>query len=321
MSADEDPDGDGPPAVSRPGERSTSSDGPEATAVSKPSEAFQALGNEVRMGILETMLERHDAGEPRATFSALFAASAVETSAGFAYHLEQLVGPYLRKTDDGYAFTYAGLTLARAIAAGAYTRRVDHDGIALEERCPFCDADALEARSSDNVVGVGCRDCGRTLLRLGFPPSGLEAHGDRLPEAFDRHHRHRLALMRDGVCPECSGDVVARATAPAEPVADALPDSLADHVQASFECQQCGYDLRCPITLSLLEHPAVVSFYHDHGEAIRDRPIWNVGHEWAETVLSEDPLCVRAVTELDGEALALYVDAALRVLEVQRAHG
>ncbi|WP_207592544.1 DUF7351 domain-containing protein [Halomontanus rarus] len=348
--------------------------------VSEPSDAFQALGNEIRIGIIETMLEHVDADsdaevraedertsgsddvdrhtQTRLTFSELFETTDLETSAQFAYHLEQLVGPYLRKTESGYELTYSGLRIARAIATGAYTHRVDHAPISLAEPCPFCEADALEAQSTDNVVTVACRGCDRSLLSLQFPPAGLVAHGENesgkaipetdepdtetateakavteteavtetpiapatgVPDAFDRYHRHRLALMRDGVCPECSGDVDTTLVPTSAVVEDVLPEEMADHVQASFECQQCGHDLRTPVTLTLLQHPAIVSFYYDHGQDVRDRPIWNVGHEWSESVLSTDPLCVRVVVELEGDVLALYVDASLRVVEVQRA--
>lgn len=304
-----------------PAEPSESTAAGSDEVVSDPSDAFQALGNEVRMRILEAMLERADGAESdgNPTFSELYEATDVETSAGFSYHLEQLVGPYLRKCDDGYAFTYAGRKIARAIASGTYTKRIDHPAVPLEDPCPFCEATALEARSSDNVVTIACGECDRSLLGLGFPPSGLEAHGDAFPGAFDRHHRHRLATFRDGVCPECSGDVDARLVSPTDDVADALPAELTDHVQAAFACRRCGHDVRCPVTLSLLEHPAVVSFYHERGEDVRDRPIWNVGREWTETVVSEDPLAVRVVSELEGDALALYVDERARVREVQRS--
>ncbi|WP_247001796.1 Lar family restriction alleviation protein [Halosolutus gelatinilyticus] len=298
----------------------TESTAGRAELVSEPSDAFQALGNEIRMGILETMLDRTDGeNRSRTPFSELFEDSDVDTSAGFAYHLEQLVGPYLRKYDDGYELTYAGERIARAIATGTYTRRVDLPPVPLDDPCPFCDGAALEARSTDNVVTVACDDCDRALLRLGFPPAGLEAHGRDFPAAFDRHHRHRLALFRDGVCPDCSGAVTAGLVTPSADVADALPEELATHVQAEFECGSCGTAVRCPVSLALLEHPAIVSFYHERGEAVRDRPIWNVGHEWAERVLSEEPLAVRVVVELDSDVLALYVDERLTVVDVQRA--
>lgn len=68
----------------------------------------------------------------------------------------------------------------------------------------------------------------------------------------------------------------------------------------------------------MLEHPAVVAFYHDHGENVRDRPIWNVGDEWRETVLSSDPWCVRVSAQLDDEELAVFVAEDLTVAETRR---
>ncbi|APW98563.1 ArsR family transcriptional regulator [Halobiforma lacisalsi AJ5] len=291
-----------------------------AERVSDPSDAFQALGNEIRMGILDTMLERTDGeGPSRVSFSALFEASDVDTSAGFAYHLEQLVGPYLHQYDDGYELTYAGERIGRTIATGTYTHRVDRPPVELEESCPFCGRQDLEARSADNVVTISCDDCGRSLLRLGVPPVGIGGHGDEFPAAFDRYHRHRLGLAADGVCPDCSGDVSGRLVTPSTTVADELPSEYDDHVQAEFSCHGCGIELRCPVTLAVLDHPSVVSFYHEHGEDVSERPIWNVGHEWTETTLSEEPLAVRVVTELEGDVLALYVDEHASVVDVQRS--
>ncbi|WP_049922133.1 DUF7351 domain-containing protein [Halopiger djelfimassiliensis] len=303
--------------------------GPNGEQLVEPGDAFQVLGNDVRTGILETLLERTDGdATSRATFSELFAASDVETSAGFAYHLDQLVGPYVRKderdengSDGGYELTYAGVRAARDIATGAYTRRVDHPPVDLDDACPFCEREALEARSTDNVVTVACAGCDRTLLDLGLPPAGLEAHGDAFPDALDRYHRDRLARMRDGICPDCAGSVSARLVTPSADVADELPAELTDHVQAELSCDGCGTTVRCPVALTLLEQPAVVSFYHDHGRDVRERPIWNVGPEWAETVLSEEPLALRVVVELEGDVLALYVTDELTVVDVQRSDG
>ncbi|AEH37372.1 DUF7351 domain-containing protein [Halopiger xanaduensis] len=306
----------------------------EIEQVSLPGDAFQALGNDVRTGILETLYERTSGnGTASASFSELFEASDVDTTAGFAYHLRQLDGSYVRKVDagegdeasesetegDGYELTYAGRRIAREIAAGTYTRRVDHPSVALEDPCPFCDRETLEARSRDNVVTVSCAGCDRTVLDLGFPPSGLESHGDEFPDALDRYHRHRLGRMRDGICPDCGGSVVGRLVEPSPDVADELPSEHADHVQAELECESCGTTTRCPVSLTLLDHSAVVSFYRDRGREVDDRPIWNVGSEWAEAVLSEDPFAVRVVVELEGDVLALYVDETLSVVDVQRS--
>ena len=309
-------------------------DGPD------PSEAFAPLGNEVRTRTLAALL---DDGKPtRRRFSDLFEASGADTSAGFAYHLRQLTGHYLRETDEGYALTDAGVRMARAIASGTYTESVDRDPVSVADPCPFCgaggdgddtaDADAagLRAGAHDNTVAVACADCGRTVLSLGFPPGGFRSHDDEaLPRALDSLYRHRVALLADGTCPECGG-----ASRGQVEYGEASEDGEgADESEASgggdgdrtrptriaLSCTACGYALRCPVTLAVLDHPAVVAFYHDHGVDLRDRPIWNVGEEWAERVLSDDPWCVRVATELDAETLSVLVGADGTVVETERS--
>jgi hypothetical protein len=78
-------------------------------------------------------------------------------------------------------------------------------------------------------------------------------------------------------------------------------------VPARFECETCGTTMRCPVTLTVLDHPAVVSLFRDHGRDVGNRPIWNVGPEWGERVVSRDPWCIVVSVALDGEALFLYV--------------
>lgn len=118
---------------------------------------------------------------------------------------------------------------------------------------------------------------------------------------------------------DCGGAIETRLVTPAPAVAEDLPADYVDHVQAELECESCATTTRCPVSLTLLAHPAVVSLYHEHDRAVDERPIWNVGSEWAEAVLSDDPLAVRVVVELNGDTLALYVDESLEVVDVQRA--
>jgi hypothetical protein len=49
------------------------------------------------------------------------------------------------------------------------------------------------------------------------------------------------------------------------------------------------------VTAGVLDHPAVVSFYCDHGADVSDRPLWNVGPEWRERLVSTDPWCVLVI--------------------------
>lgn len=293
-----------------------------------PSEAFQPLGNEIRTRILTALLD--DERGPRSrTFSELAETSGADTTAGFAYHLRQLTDHYLRETSDGYTLTDAGVRIARAIASGAYTDSVDRDPVSIDDPCPFCDEDALVAAATDNTVTIDCQMCERTLLRLPFPPGGHRTHADEVfPAALDRLYRHRVALMTDGSCPECGGASTATVgyaradsnsdSSDAVSHSDSRSDSTDKPAQLQLDCIGCGYTLNCPVTLAVLDHPAVVSFYHEQDVDIRERPIWNVGREWRETILSDDPWCVRVSTEVADEGLELLVGQDATVVSVSR---
>jgi len=304
-----------------------------------PTDAFAVLGNEVRMAALRALLAAEREASPDAdaalTFSELFEATPADETAGFAYHLRQLTDRFCRQTDDErYVLTYAGREVARAIRAGTYTDSVDVDPIPVDDPCPFCGETDLVARGTDNYVAIGCEACDRPTLTLPFPPGGHHGHArENLLEAFDRHHRHRLALLADGVCPECSAPAEARvgyrddetavdggeSGADATEAQDAAAGSVSRRPQVAFDCEHCGCQLRSPVTLAVLEHPAVVAFYHRHGVDVRDRPLWNVGEEWGERVVSEEPWCVRASTRLDGDVLSLFVAENLDVVETRES--
>jgi predicted RNA-binding Zn-ribbon protein involved in translation (DUF1610 family) len=317
----------------RSGDDGTGSDAPVGPAESGDSDAFAALGNAIRLRALVDLLE--DA--PR-SFSELAAASDADTTAGFAYHLRQLRGRYVRKVGDdsgsgdgnddadgetGYVLTDAGNRVARAIRAGSYTTSVDRDPVPVEDPCPLCGAEALEASARDNTVAVACEACGRAILRLPFPPGGFRTHDDgALADALSRQYRHRVALMTDGGCPECGGKVAARieAATPRLVPGDGSTDGTSGPGRAlcRLACEACGYVLTIPVTLAVLDHPAVVAFYHEHGVDVGTRPVWNVGSEWRERVLSTDPWAVRVSTVLDGDGLALFVAGDARIVDTER---
>lgn len=281
-----------------------------------PSEAFQPLGNEIRTRVLAALLDE-DNGPVTLPFSELAEASGADTTAGFAYHLRQLTDHYLRETDDGYTLTDAGIRIARAIESGVYTESVDRDPISIDDPCPFCSDNALVATATDNTVTVRCQACEGVVLRLPLPPSGHRTHTDAaFPGALDRLYRHRVSLMTEGSCPECGGKTTARVGYAETETQTETEAPESEPAQLRLDCTGCGYTLRCPVTLAVIDHPAVVSFYYDHGEDVRDRPIWNVGQEWRETILSDEPWCVRVSTEIDDDRLELLVGRDATVVSV-----
>lgn len=86
-----------------------------------PSEVFQTLASEVRIRVLVRVLEAEEAGTLPCSFTDLQQAAGSDSSAGFAYHLRQLSGHFLRQDEDGYSLTPPGRRAARAIVDGTFT--------------------------------------------------------------------------------------------------------------------------------------------------------------------------------------------------------
>lgn len=293
---------------------------PTTGRLTEPSDAFEALGNEVRIAIIRVLsgADRND-GESRSPlkFSELQTAVGASTSAGFAYHLRQLTGHYIEKTDRGYRLTSAGQRVARAITAGTYTERTDIETIAVPGSCPLCRRSTLAARCVDSVLAIEC-DCLNTpIAHLSLPPGSQHRSIDEdLLEAFDRYHRSRIALMTDGICTECMSHVTAtidRVPAPRSNVSVGGAESDDVRAQLHLDCAGCDVELRSPVSFAVVEHPAVIGFFNEHGVDIRERPLWNLGEEWSETILSEDPWCVRVSVRCDDDRLDLLVGKGMTV--------
>jgi hypothetical protein len=316
--------------------------------IAAASDAFAALGSETRMGVVRTLFEaERDAGRPvTRSFSALFEASDEETTAGFAYHLRELPETYVQKVlagdaaagadaqeseadgdaEAGYRLTAAGRRVARAIAAGTLTESADRAPVNLSASCPFCAEPALTAAGDDTVLTVACGGCEREILALPFPPAGYRAHDDgSLPTAVNDYYRGRIATMREGTCPECGGPVETAAELlgeeahPGEKGATEAPlseETATDSpvARARMACTACGYRLRCPVTLTVLDEPAVVAAFHAVGVDLSTRPLWNVGPEWGERVVSTDPLAVRVTAHVGDTDLACFVGRDLSVV-------
>ncbi|MEZ3117000.1 ArsR family transcriptional regulator [Halobaculum sp. MBLA0147] len=279
-------------------------------------DAFAALSDETRLAAVSAVAA---ADEPP-TFTDLFEASDADTSAGFAYHLRQLTDRYLRKDPETerYELTYAGRAVARALDAGTFTERVDRAPTGVDGDCPVCGASALAAAVVDNVVAVACRDCETDLLALPFPPGGVrERDTADVVEAFDAYHRRRVALAADGVCPDCAGVVDGAIDLVETP---ALPGEEPRPLVAAG-CESCGFHLRVPVSLTVVEHPAVVALFDRHGESVRNRPVWNLGPEWHETVLSTEPPAVAVTVSLGEDRVRLLVGDGPTVVDVERDEG
>jgi hypothetical protein len=301
-----------------------------------PDEAFAALGDEVRVGILRAL---GDAAEPLA-FSELYDRLPVEDTSRFNYHLGELRGHFVRKDEAGYALDHPGRRVVEAIRSGAVTDDPDFERTSIDDRCPACDG-RLEIRWRDGSIEVFCPGCenrwerssGRVdaaeepesgyLGRLPFPPAGLRNR--EAEEAFRAAHAWtvvELLAVGTGICPRCAATV--------ETELDACPDHEDDgtcsNCRSSFavvfraSCTNCPYHVGSAAALGLLSSPALLGFMLDHDiDPLAPRSVRLFDRffsEYDEAIGSMDPLRVTLTFSLDGDELALRVDENGEIVDV-----
>ena len=147
-----------------------------------PAEAFSLLGEDRRLEIIVTLDE---ATTDRVPFSELQDRVDIEDSGQFNYHLSQLVGHFVSKTDEGYALTAAGERFARAVAAGLYTDSPVLAPFGVGGTCNSCGEAALDASYAEEQFTIACSDCGEpstgTSTCLGIGSDTAAGYKKRAP--------------------------------------------------------------------------------------------------------------------------------------------
>lgn len=276
---------------------------------SAAADAFGTLADPLRVRILRALWKRRGP----VAFADLRKAVEVRDSGRFNYHLGELVGEFVRKTDDGYELRPAGVHAVNAVAAGEFTERSAFDATVGPD-CPVCAGD-LRARYRDGEFAVACDDCGTEVTQGTFPPRGVEAReGEELLAAYSRRVRHQLSLADDGVCPFCGGRTDFRLVPDAEFGYPELP--------AVSECGGCDGRMYATLGLLALDRPRVASFLRERGVAVDDRPFWEVpfclSEEYVELVAADPPRAelrvpagtetLRATFDRDVDIVAATVD-------------
>lgn len=306
------------------------------TTILSPDEAFATLGNETRMAILQALGE---ADEPR-SFSELREKVGMSDSGQFNYHLDQLTGHYIRKTDDGYELLQAGRRVIEAVLSGTVTEVPDFESTQIDTSCPECGAptevryDATEPRP----VRHYCTQCAGfadwfepadhgALGTYPLPPAGL--HG-RTPQEVQEagsawEHLEYLSAVID-LCPRCSAPVEHSITAceshdPIDGVCDNCNRRYA--AQLSSGCPNCLFDLEDQFAATIaLRSVEMLAFLTTHGINPITDPIWaSVISPAEEQILSTDPFEARFTFTLDDDTLTLTVDEDLSVAATERDDG
>lgn len=273
----------------------------DRTAVA-PEEAFRLLGHEIRVQILLALWR---ASDHALEFSDLYDAVDVDDSGQFTYHLSKLEGRFVRHTDETYELLYAGHRVIDAIQSGVFHERLELGPAELETDCIECGT-ALTFVYRDHVARVSCSDCERVWLEYPFDPGGVvERSVEEVATAFDRRTRYIWGLAVTGVCPVCAGDVRRRflTDVPQE------DHYAADHpVVVHLDCNRCSFFSYVPVGGAVLDRPAVVSFFAEHGRRLRETPIWTlpfVVDSGPVERRSRDPWRVRITVAAGDDAIRL----------------
>jgi hypothetical protein len=310
--------------------------GPEAL------DDFALLANETRLGILLALWEAYDplAEDNAVSFTELRDRVGLRQGGQFNYHLDKVVGRFVRKTDDGYELRRTGLILVQSIIAGTGMEAPTLDPTEIDDTCEYCGAPTAITYENVYVYRV-CTECqgwatpndhhpSGALSGWTFEPTGLS--GRTVEEVFAASTIRTfgwIAMRFEGLCPMCSGAVewTLDICEEHEPASDGRCPTCgrSDAVLAREACTVCKSAGAGSPGIKILFHPAVVSFFYERGvdvgftgdtdfdDAIR---ILNLAEEFGEEVLSVDPPRVRVTVSHGGDEIHLLLDEDMNVLDV-----
>jgi transposase-like protein len=292
-------------------------DHPPPDTEATPADAFALVGNEIRAEII-WVLGDPAKDEMELSFGELRSRLATEVEPSqLHYHLQQLLGHFVTKTDAGYRLSGAGIRLCLILRAGTFDRRQEHLAVDTDVDCHYCQAPVEAIFDQIGIVNIVCSDCdhsyGGEFLHI-----PLAAFEDGAAAFSFSHFRKYMALktlfMARGVCPSCayplSPEFYSREGQP-----------IPRKVLIEQSCDLCGILWYLSVGRALLADPGLRSFCSDHGVDIVSTPYWELEFAATDnyiTVRSTDPWEVALDIMFDGDTLELVVDGDLNVIERNR---
>lgn len=293
-------------------------------------EAFALLGDQTRMEILLALWEkfRRYGFDQAMAFSDLYDCSDNDDTGNFNYHLGKLTGQFVQQTDDGYQLTESGFRITNAIAGGAMVEAPITDSAPVNATCPNCES-PLELVSTDETIWVVCTGCEgyyavqeRAVAGFQLPPEGVQTRSpEGILEASVAYTVGKVRIMADGVCPECGGETDQQfLPCDDHDASDGICDTCGSRFAAVFRfiCSTCRNDLLGPGWAPLSGHPALISFYHEHGVNHHESTWESVrrAYSWGDELVGEPPVLKVTVCH-DGDELTATVDESATVTHVE----
>ncbi len=285
-----------------------------------PEEAFALLAHEVRLDILRAFFTSYEPVDPEdiladrtdreRSYSELMAATGLEDSGKFNYHLDQLRGVYVEEREDGYVPTAGAVELYEAVYAARPTVSIEDD-LDVEATCPHCGG-ALETRYEQEYLTIECPACdGFWGLTYRFPKAGLiPREGEEVFEAVYQKLSHDVSLARTGQCPSCGG--LTTATVPTERLDSEATPTI------EFACETCSW-------LATIDIVTAFQFDPDVSRALLEVGIPAGDPYQTESVVpeitgnrpKEPPGHTKFSISAPDGTVSLTVDSSLEVLSVE----
>ena len=303
-------------------------DGGDETMLS-PDDAFAVLGNETRMETLQALGE----ADTPLSFSELYDRVDVDDSGQFSYHLDKLVGHFVRKSDDGYELRQSGTRVIEAVLSGAIIDKPVLEPTTIDYSCPYCGG-PVEISYQEERLLHRCRECpgevgGGVLpegtFELGYlPPAGLESRSpEELVSASATWAVTERVAMSNGVCPRCGGVVDHSLRVCEHHASEGICDRCNRRraVFAESECLNCPHTKGGVFPRLLLAEPRFRAFFDSNGIDLfaLDFDYWDRFISYEEEVLGTDPFTARFTFKVADDSITFTVDESLDVVDVERS--
>lgn len=301
------------------------------STVISPQEAFAVLGDKTRLEILHALGEADDP----LTYSELFDGIAYDDISNYSYHLDQLIGHFVDKINEGYILRRPGERVLEAVYSGAVTNDPVRELTRTDRPCPFCSA-PIEVGYEQERVTMHCPDCQGLFGRadsendrfsesgnLGFrplPPAAID--GRTTAELHDVSKTWTALTVHAtsrGICPRCSGTVVdSVAVCESHDVSEGTCDQCGQRfgAVASANCTNCIFELQVGLAAYLGTYAELMEFLIDHGiDPIAPGDF----HPYAavdERILRDHPFEAQYTYTVDDDTITLTVDENLTVVSV-----
>lgn len=275
---------------------------------SQPEDTFALVGHEIRVEIIQVL------GRNELSLSELRSGLDMDIEPSrLHYHLQQLVGHFVEKTDKVYRLNSVGIRLSRNLRAGSLDRREEQVTIEADFECYYCQG-RVKAIFNKGTIRMVCPECDHLYVKHDsiLPLDAFEVE----TEAF-AHFSQYLSLMMyflsHNVCPSCAYRL--------RPTFRSTDRDDIQKVVIDKFCELCGASWVQVVGMALLTDPELIAFCYDHGVDILSTPFWELEFAATDkhvTVRSTDPWEVSLEVTFDVDTLELVVDGDLNVLERNR---